>query len=554
MRPALVLVSLAMISLIGACEPPPASPQSRSLENDYLIPQSSGLGKATEAVTVGDGPQSQQVLYINFDGATITRGDNGPAAGDNAATNTSWVPNMIAIDATIAFPAFDTSVYAPTYTDAQVKAKVVSFVTGWYSKYNVYVTSTRPTSGRYTMMMVGFKASSFISSAGSAVGIAPLDCGNSSQTNIGFAFAASLTPAITGSSKDQSIVMVAQTVAHEAGHTFGLEHVTSPGSTIDIMEPAVDPGVMGFLLTNQPLSDGHATCGTMSDTTEDTAARVLTNVGPAPMGTSTNPKPTVTWLAPKDGTTIPYNFTLAVSAAPGAGSTATITKVEIDQSNVAIGAPFTAAPYQAMLTVPSSIASGSMITLTAVVTDSLGGTASATSTFTVSSSATQPPVGCLLPVDCVAPQTCTGGMCVDPAMGAPDMGTPGNTCVPACTDGLTCQADGTCALAPTGDGGVSSSGVDVGKACTDSAQCGAGGLCAATGTTQFCTRTCDVTNACPSSYACTAVGAEKVCTPKAAGGCSFVGGGASGSAPLALLFIFVLVACVATRRRASRIG
>ncbi len=548
----LLALGLAMASGWLGCQPAevgtdPMAPGNRSLHHDYLIPAPSEIGTNSEAITVGDGPNSQQILYINFDGATITRAsNNGGAASDNSAANKSWVPDLIAVGASVAYPAFNTTPYAPTYTDAQVKQRIVTAVTNWYTKYNVYVTTTRPATGRYTMMMVGYKASSFFSNAGSAVGVAPLDCGNSIQTNIGFAFAGSLTPETSSdASKQASMTMIAQTVAHEAGHTFGLEHVNSPNGSIDIMEPSVDPSVQGFLVAAQTLSNGQSSCG--SGTTESTDGRLLTNLGPSPTGSTTGPKPTLTWLAPKNGTTVPRTFTVAVSAAPGMGSTATIDRVEIQQENQVLDA-IKAPPYQTGLQVPASFPDGSMVQLTAVVYDTNGQTVSATTQFTIQTSATESPVGCVLPVDCASPLVCQSGACVAGTTSTADMGTAdAKVCNPTCSGGQVCQADGTCTLASPSDGGVS--GVEVGKTCTDSAQCGAGGVCAQAGNKHFCTRDCDSANLCPSNYSCTPIGADHVCTPSPSG-CSYAGVGTG--RPLLPLLLLVTLGLWAAQSRARR--
>ncbi len=430
---------LLLSMLAVGCQSPGAPDPTggaRNLEHDFLLP-AGDVGERTEALTTGDGPNGEQVLYVNFDGATLTRTSNGGSNSDNAAQNKSWVPNVIAVGASVAYPAFDTSPYAPTYDAATVKNKIVQQVTAWYAPYNVQVTATRPSSGRYTMMMVGGHAGSFISPAGGAVGVAPLDCGNSSQVNIGYAFALDLTPFSTSTSaKLQSITMVAQTVAHEAGHTFGLEHVDSTGTVHDIMEPSVNPAVTGFLSGGQALSDGSASCG--SGSTEDTNQRLLANLGPSPGGSMvpTTAKPSVTWLAPKSGDTVPRQFTVAVSATEAMG---TITQVEIQESGSVLST-LTAPPYQDSFQIPTSIPSGSHLQLTAVAYDSAGQSTSVDTDFIVQTSATQGPIGCLVDADCDLGKTCQAGACGTAPAGGGDMA------------GTTTSADGGTTM--TDPGGV----------------------------------------------------------------------------------------------------
>jgi len=446
---------LSLLAALTACQAPPgpeAITSGRELAGDYRIPVRSGLGRSTRSITIGDGPNDEQVLFINFDGATLTRAsNNGSEASDDAALNRTWIPNVVSVGSSFAYPSFDSVPYGPTYDDAFVRGRIVSLVSGWYAPYNVLVTTTRPASGRYTMMMVGGQAGSFISPAGSAVGVAPLDCDNESQSNIGFAFATSLSPGNSDASKQRAMRLVAQTIAHEAGHSFGLEHVDSNGAQLDVMVPAVDPDVTGFLMGNQPLSDGVAACGTGSMTDSD--QRLRGNLGPAPTGTTTA-KPSVTWLAPRAGDIVPRQFTVAVSATQAAP--ATITRIEIVQDGQLL-ATLAAAPYQETFQIPAAVPNGAEIELTAIAYNSAGAIASAQTQFVVQSNSTQGPIGCLVDVDCDAPQTCQAGICAEPSVeepeeppATPDLGgtpsdnpsSPDEPAGPAAQDDSGCSAAG----------------------------------------------------------------------------------------------------------------
>ena len=520
-------VAVGVLLSIG-CEPPrtelvaPASLGARSLEHDYLIPASNGLGVAHQGITVGDGPNGQQVLYVNFDGQAVTRTtNNGDPANDDARVNKSWVPNVGG--STVTVPAFDTNKYSGSYTAQQAKDYIITHVTDWYATYNVYVTATRPSSGRYTMVIVGGLTANFVTGSGDAVGVAPLDCGNDNQNTVGFVFSDSLAPASTSFMDRQlSLQLISHAVTHEAGHSFGLEHVVQ-GSPIDIMVPAVDPAVQGFLGGAHNLSDGASQC-VASTTTEDTNARLLGNLGAAPTGPSL-PKPNVTWLAPKPGVAVPRNFTAAVSASQPSGAGGTITKVEITQNGLT-AATLTAPPYRTGFSAPNTIPDGSSLSFTAIAYNSLGGKASVQTTFTVQSGATEPPLPCLVAVDCQSDETCSGGHCV--------AGT-------ASSDGAATAQD----MAPA------SMTVNVGMECTDSSECGGDGVCAAAGGKHYCTQKCSSNDGCPSDYTCAPVGADHYCAPKSKG-CDFGGSFRDDASPSALAWLGLAAAVWLTRRRARR--
>lgn len=528
------------LTLTGGCTPPPTTSATRvSFENDYFLPARTGLGKSEQAITIGDGPNGEQVLFVNFDGASILLVDND-GSSENSANNSSWIPDTYSIGQSKAFAAFNTSPYSPSYTKASAQAYVISAVQGWYADFNLYVVSTRPTSGRYTELMVGDTTQNFSSSSPQGVvGLATLDCNNSSQVNVGFDFAASIAaiqPPQSASDQTSTLLLVAQTVAHEAGHTFGLEHVNN---SQDIMNPSVSDSVVGFIDSANALSQGSASCG--SGSTQNSHARLLSNLGPAPSTTGST-LPNVQFLAPKNGDTVPSTFTVAVSASEPVGATATITKVDLYQGSNLLGT-FSAPPYQGSIQAPDG-----SFTLTAVATNSDGKMRSVDSQFTVSSTAPMQVIGCIVSTDCVSPMLCEAGTCVTQTTAG---------CDPPCASDEVCQSDGTCAQASSSDGGTmtmtdggTTTGGGIGAACTDSSQCADNGLCAQSGKKQFCTNVCDhaASNACPSGYACTDVGGTDYCTPKSSGGCSFVGWRAAPSSASFLLLGAALLLLISRRK------
>ena len=159
-----------------------------------------------------------QIIFLNFGGGTINGCPSTNRYCSDATTNRSWLVNN----------AGRTSVQLAHYPLAD-RAAVTSYVAQRYAPYNASVVSTRPTSGSYTMVMVSSGASSFIGSVGTYGyrGQAPVDCWNSNKNDIAFLF----TNNIGGAS-------LANGLSHEAGHSFGLVHITTAS---DIML-ATNPG------------------------------------------------------------------------------------------------------------------------------------------------------------------------------------------------------------------------------------------------------------------------------------------------------------------------
>ena len=58
-----VLVPALVTVLASGCAPPITTATAPTLEHDYFIPATSGIGKREQAVTFGDGPNGEQVLF-----------------------------------------------------------------------------------------------------------------------------------------------------------------------------------------------------------------------------------------------------------------------------------------------------------------------------------------------------------------------------------------------------------------------------------------------------------------------------------------------------------
>lgn len=146
----------------------------------------------------GQGLSGTQRIYVNFDGPVISDCDDYCS---DAPNNRSW-----AIGAHFGKSRID---FAP-YTDSTGKRRILDELERAFGAYDVQVTSRRPASGPYTMLVVS-------PTWGPNHGVSPLNCGNSNPNDIAFVY----------KTNETSTSFEARAAAHELGHSFGLSHVTS---------------------------------------------------------------------------------------------------------------------------------------------------------------------------------------------------------------------------------------------------------------------------------------------------------------------------------------
>lgn len=160
---------------------------------------------------------STGILFVNFDGAVLQRD-----CGEDAHFNCSTL-----------FDRFDGYVGPFIGTDAQ-RLTIIDGVKQDLAPYDVRVVTSRPPEDLdYTMILYGELGPQ------SFAGLAPyIDCGDRFLNDI--AFAQGTTNPITG----------ATVIVHEAGHTWGLEHVSS---LFDNMFPVADSLSATFTDECQPL-------------------------------------------------------------------------------------------------------------------------------------------------------------------------------------------------------------------------------------------------------------------------------------------------------------
>ena len=232
------VLCFASIALLVAC-----APTNAPWDDALSTPR-------TDALEDGDGASTTQIVYVDFDGATISDCDEycSDAPGDR-----SWAIGEHFGE--------DEVTFAP-YEDPQGQALVVARLTATFAPYDVAITTTRPEDGPYTMVIIS-------PTAGPNHGVAPLDCSNANQTDIAFVYN------LYSSAKWSAPEQIARSAAHELGHSFGLEHVVSAK---DVMHWASS----GDAFTVSAYDNAHPSGGDcLVDGTQDAPAALLNALGSA---------------------------------------------------------------------------------------------------------------------------------------------------------------------------------------------------------------------------------------------------------------------------------
>jgi len=158
---------------------------------------------------------SAPVLYLDFDGETLQRGYRRGQS-------------FILCSQTATIPA---SGISPADQD-----QIVTKVQAYFDRAGaaMIVTPMKPTSGDFTTIIVGGSYGSLgCRESRGILGVAPLDGGNANRNDIGFAFTAFV----------RNINTIADTVAHEAGHSYGLNHTRNQR---DLMFASMTSSQEGF--------------------------------------------------------------------------------------------------------------------------------------------------------------------------------------------------------------------------------------------------------------------------------------------------------------------
>jgi hypothetical protein len=209
---------MAALMLLGGCRDVVVNvhPGEVPLDDDVKAPPADWTPKVAEARA---GPP---VLYLDFEGARLDHADS------------FIVPKGQAVD----FPPFDPRPYGVRDRAGAIE-QVTARVAEHYAETGLVVVHERPAHGPYTTVVVGGLPSLVDEDPGVA-GVSPLDPGDRSPADIAFAFAG-----VLGHGRgDADLEQLASVIAHEAGHSYGLEHDIEPAS---LMYPAVEDEMIGFM-------------------------------------------------------------------------------------------------------------------------------------------------------------------------------------------------------------------------------------------------------------------------------------------------------------------
>jgi len=211
-------------------------------------------------------------------------GDVGDGIYDSAAFigNVRFTENQIVYleygASTVAWEGFlfDSTFNMPGFTATDIfKNSVLAILDSIYSDFLVDFTMTKPTSGEFTTIFIGGDEANTPTSLGiknGTLGIAnQIDKGNSDRDDVALVFTKNFT--------DNSIAitegLLAQVIAHEAGHLFGLRHISD---ALQLMYPFAQASstVIGG---PTPLAEIVANVVTPIGGTQDSHTELANNLG-----------------------------------------------------------------------------------------------------------------------------------------------------------------------------------------------------------------------------------------------------------------------------------
>ncbi len=496
---------------------------------------------AAQRQALGPGSPVPQALagtiYLSFGGETLT------ANTDDSSLNRSEIltssPTMV--------PKFNAAICAPKVSEADAITAVFDRVRTYYLPYAVTITKTRPASGNYTMITVGGK-NTLLAGHQNAAGVAPLDCGNGNLRNVGFDFSDEQSPDFGG------VVSVAVAAAHEAGHTFGLEHTDYEQDIMFSVDPAVKSQMLEDLFAIRFASGNYSgfnassgngnppQCGGTGLRNNDTT--LLNVFGAHPAGGDTS-KPVLDWTFPPAG---PQNMPLSIPIEVTATDNSTV-RVEV-YKNLELVAVLKNAPFATTLTAADKEAF--YLTIEAIDTSANR----ATSTRIYQADAKNPTL-CKTQASCATGRICKDSFCRLPvgstcstvtdcatslckAVG----GSAVKTCTQVCTATSPCPTGSRCegGFCVTG-AGPNPTGKALGEACAD------GSECMSLRCLDMCVTACDDTTPCADGEQCIDVVGGKGCVPTTPVMMPKKGCEMGGSEPVSFGALMLLALAIAVVRR-----
>jgi hypothetical protein len=313
--------------------PGPTNRRSRSGIDKVVL----GLAIITALTAVGCRPADAVVvaptacqsgpatLWLDFAGSGVVH-----ASADNSAVTP--VQSRLA-PASAMVPPFDSGPIAPKVSRDQAIASIVDRVRTLMNPYAVNVVTSRPSLPPYMRVLIG-GTDAVLGGHSTEPGRAVVDCFNSIAADVAYDFAAAQTPELGG------VVGIANIAAHEAGHTFGLEHVDNPR---DIMYAAAQPMLtlpdfftLSFGVGNfAAYGEGVRQCTSADPVAEP--ALLACNVGIRAVGGDSTP-PTLAWDPPVGDVTPP--LAIGVTAYDDVG----VVRVEV-YKNLELVASLAQPPY-----------------------------------------------------------------------------------------------------------------------------------------------------------------------------------------------------------------
>lgn len=256
-----------------------------SLDHDMVVPSPASIIKQKEPTDwrlfeLKEKPY-RHYIYLNFDGAHLTAGSQ------NSQQNVSELITVEQLD----YPAMNFDGLGGR--EAGMTA-IVNKLKEFYADFAVEFVTSRPASGDYTMAMIGGDGTD-CKAEDATVGIAILDCTQTRTNDVVLVFA---------NKNKMSAEEIAAVIAHELGHSFGLEHASSPE---DIMYPELLPTTRGWKIS--AIADQQPAC---KRTTQDSHKILVDNLGPGP---NDNISPKVWFKHPAEGAIMPPTFSFEVAAA-----------------------------------------------------------------------------------------------------------------------------------------------------------------------------------------------------------------------------------------------
>jgi hypothetical protein len=375
-------------------------------------------------------------IVLDFDGARVAAGDDDPT-----------VPRSSLLSTAVTIPPFDGAVAAPRVSSSAARAAIVDRVRTLFLPYDVEVTTTAPpSSGDWIRVLVGGTAMELGRPFGLS-GLAPLDCGDARPGGVAFVFAGDLQPRHGG------VVAIANTAAHEAAHTLGLQHLVAAGDVMFSGDPTQPPPMLPQLFGLRFGSAAYSSyqvggvpqpeaCGLGSPIDQD--ALLVATVGARPAGSlgADAAPPTVGWQLPRaaDGDAVALSLPVRATASDDVA----LARVEI-YKNLELVAALEAPPFATEITA----AEGETLFVTVEAIDRVARRTAETRRYRAVASVARE---CDDRAPCPAGR-CVDGSCVAPPDLAPAAGDDGGAS--ACDGGLCPPPPpGGCAVAPSSPSGA----------------------------------------------------------------------------------------------------